>query len=61
MKKQKSTTDFLKKYIAVIEPVLDLKKIKKEQGYTGIDKAKMERLIKEADIQEPIEELLAMI
>jgi len=32
-----------------------------QQNYQGIDAEKMYRLIKEADIQEPIEDLLKMI
>jgi len=49
------------KYSTVIEQEFDLEKIKKEQNYQGIDAEKMYRLIKEADIQEPIEDLLKMI
>ncbi len=41
---------------------LDVEAIKREQGWKGYhDKEKMDRLIKEMDIQEPIEELLAML
>jgi hypothetical protein len=41
---------------------LDVEAIKREQGWKGQhDKEKMDRLIKEMDIQEPIEELLAML
>jgi len=53
--------NILDKYRSVIEADFDLEKIKKEQDYRGIDSQKMERLIKEADIQEPIEDLLKMI
>jgi len=53
--------DPITKYSTVIEQEFDLEKIKKEQNYTGIDAKKMYRLIEEADIQEPIEELLKMI
>ena len=49
------------KYNTGIREELDLEKIKKEQNYQGIDAKKMYRLIEEADIQEPIEELLKMI
>lgn len=51
----------LKKYEAKIKSVLVLNDVIKEQNFNGIDKAKMRRLAKEADIQEPIDELLAMI
>jgi len=53
--------DPITKYSTVIEQEFDLEKIKKEQNYTGIDAKKMYRLIEEADIQEPIEDLLKMI
>lgn len=53
--------DPIVKYSTVIEQEFDLEKIKKEQNYTGIDAKKMYRLIEEADIQEPIEDLLKMI
>ncbi len=40
----------------------DPEAMKREQGWTGKhDKEGMDRLIKEMDIQEPIEELLAML
>ncbi len=53
--------DPITKYSTIIEQEFDLEKIKQEQNYTGIDKEKMYRLMKEADIQEPIEDLLKMI
>lgn len=53
--------DPISKYSTVIEQEFDLEKIKQEQNYTGIDAEKMYRLIEEADIQEPIEDLLKMI
>jgi len=53
--------NILDKYRSVIEADFDLDKIKKEQNYQGIDSKKMDRLIEEADIQEPIEDLLKMI
>ena len=41
---------------------LDIEAIKREQGWKGYhDTEKMDRLIKKMDIQEPIEELLAML
>jgi hypothetical protein len=48
-------------YRTHIENKLDLEKIKQEQGFNGIDKGKMNRLIEEAQIEESIEELLEMI
>ena len=40
---------------------LDIEQLKKEQNYRGFDKKEVDRLIKEINIQEPIEELLEMI
>ena len=51
----------LRKMSKPIEKKLDIEKVKKEQNFQPIDKDEIERLIKEADIQEPIEELLEMI
>jgi len=53
--------DPISKYSTAIEQEFDLEKIKKEQNYQGINAEKMYLLIEEADIQEPIEELLKMI
>lgn len=39
----------------------DIEQLKKEQNYQGFNKEEVDRLIKEIDIQEPIEELLEMI
>ncbi len=33
----------------------------KEQGYKGVDKAKVDQLIEEINIEEPIEDLLKML
>ena len=51
----------LAKYAGTIEENLDLDKIMKEQNYSGIDIEKMDRLAKEANIEESIEELLQML
>lgn len=51
----------LERYFADLEDRVDLAKIKAEQGFTGIDPTKMDALIRQADIQEPLDELLAMI
>jgi hypothetical protein len=60
-KEQKSDEILLEKYAGKIEEKLDLNQIMKEQGYHGIDKNKMDRLAKEANIEAPIEELLEML
>ena len=51
----------LRKMSKPIEKKLDIEKVKKEQNFQPIEKDEIERLIKEADIQEAIEELLEMI
>lgn len=43
-----------------IKEKLDLEEIKREQNFEEVDKEEIDALIKEADIQEPIEELLQM-
>lgn len=59
----KKTDDdiLIAKYAGKIEDKLDLDKIMEEQDYKGIDIEKMDRLAKEADIEESIEELLEML
>ncbi len=51
----------LAKYVGRIEEGIVLEKIMKDQNYQGIDNEKMNRLAKEANIEEPIEQLLEMI
>ena len=48
----------LQRYATEIEPTTDLAKIKKEQGFTQPDKARVHALIDELDIPEPLEALL---
>jgi len=43
-----------KKYKSEIEEKVDLEKIKREQGFTGIDKDKMTQLAQKANIEEPL-------
>lgn len=48
----------------IVKPIrekLDIEQLKKEQNYQGFDKEEVDRLIKEINLQEPIEELLKMI
>ena len=40
---------------------LDIEQLKIEQNYQGFDSTKTDQLIKEIDLQEPLEELLDMI
>jgi hypothetical protein len=51
----------LARYAGKIEEKLDLDKIMKEQNYSGIEIEKMDRLAKEANIEESIEDLLEML
>lgn len=44
-----------------IHPHFDLEAIKRAQGHQPINKAEFDQLIKELDIQEPLEDLLAML
>lgn len=56
-----SNDSILASLIKPMREKLDIEQLKIEQNYKGFDKAEVNRLIKEADIQEPIEELLSMI
>ena len=51
----------LTKLASPIKKKFDLEKIKAEQNYQPIDKGELNRLVQEADIQEPIEDLLEML
>lgn len=44
-----------------IHPHFDLEVIKRAQGHQPINKAEFSQLIKKLDIQEPLEDLLAML
>ena len=58
----KSKDDMLlAKYTGRLEEHVNLNKIMKEQNYQGIDIDKMERLAKEANIEESIDDLLEML
>ncbi len=49
---------------AIFKPskkTITVEELIEEQNYTGIDKAKMDGLIEEMDIQEPLEDLLEML
>jgi len=62
---QKDIEDFndiiIGKYQTKIEKKLNLEDLKKKQNYISPSLAEVEKLIEEADIKEPIEELLKMI
>lgn len=57
----KTEGNSLLKFAKPIEEKIDLEKLRKEQNYAGFDKAEIEKLIEEIDLQEPIEELLESI
>lgn len=44
-----------------VRPHFDLEEMKREQGYQPINKTELEELNRELDIQEPLEDLLAML
>ena len=58
---QADKKDILEQLAKSIRPYFDLEEMKREQGYQLINKVELEELIKELDIQEPLEELLAML
>lgn len=58
---QADKKDILEQLAKPIRPYFDLEEMKREQGYQPINKAELEELIKELDIQEPLEDLLAML
>ena len=51
----------LKALSVPIRKKTDLDEIMKEQNYTGFNRKEFDKLIKELNIQEPIEELINMI
>jgi len=58
---QADKKDILEQLARPIRPHFDLEEIKREQGYQPINREELEELIKELDIQEPLEDLLAML
>lgn len=44
-----------------IQPHFDIETIKQKQGYQPFNRAEFDQLVKELDIQEPLEDLLAML
>ena len=55
------TEELLAKLSTPIESTFDLEKVKAEQSFQPVDKEELNKLIQEADIQEPIEELLELL
>lgn len=54
-------SDILKKLSTPRRKTLDIEQLKHEQNFTQFNRARFDQLIKELDIQEPIEQLLQMI
>ena len=50
----------LENLLEPIEEKIDLQKILKEQNYQGPNKRRFKRLVEELNIQEPIEDLVAL-
>ena len=57
----KEAKALLAQYVIGIEEKLDLERLKEEQNFEGLGIDKMDRLAKEANIEESIEELLDML
>ena len=53
--------DILRKLTKPRRKKLDIEQLKHEQNFTQFNRARFDQLIKELDIQEPIEQLLQMI
>jgi len=51
----------LKNLLKPIKEKIDIEPFKKEQNYQGFHKKEVDRLIKEIDLQEPLEDLINMI
>ncbi|WP_353481220.1 hypothetical protein [Haliscomenobacter sp.] len=56
---QADEKNILEQLAKPIRAGFDLEEMKREQGYQPINKAEFDQLIKEPDIQEPLEDLLA--
>jgi hypothetical protein len=59
--KEPAESSLLSKFAVKIEEKLDLEKLKEEQNFKGVDPEKMDRLAKEANIEESIDELFEML
>lgn len=57
----KKQSEMLKKLAKPMRKKLDLEELKREKNWKPIDRKEFDRLVKELDIQEPLEQLLADI
>lgn len=53
--------EMLKKLARPIRAKLDLEELKREQNWKPVNREEFDRLVKEIDIQEPLEQLIADI
>jgi hypothetical protein len=58
---KKMEDDALKNIVKPIEKTIDLEAIKREKGYKGVNRKRFDRLVKELNITEPLEDLLAQL
>lgn len=56
-----SLPEHIQKYIRPVREKTDLEALIREQGYTGHDRERFDRIVKEMDIQEPIELLISQL
>jgi hypothetical protein len=61
IQKWKLEEDALMRLVKPRKKTLDIEQLKKEQNFTHFDKITFKELIKELNIQEPIEDLLKMV
>lgn len=61
LKEYSSGNAILMEIVKPMREELDIEQLKLEQNYKGFNKEEVDQLIKEIDIQEPIEDLLRMV
>lgn len=61
LKEYHQSLDAIKHLLKPTRAKTDVDQLIHEQGFDGVDKEKMDRLIKEMAIEEPIEDLLEML
>ena len=61
VKNPSKNKDILKKLSTPRKKKLDIELLKKEQNFTQFNRIRFDQLVKELNIQEPIEQLLKMI
>jgi hypothetical protein len=61
VEKESIADNALKSIIKPIKKTLDIEALKREKNYKGVNRKRFNRLIKELNVTEPIEELLAQL